>query len=338
MSIVDQRFMVESLGGLVLRPVLMLLDYRITSEFFVLPLLWPCWFAVGMLWLVRGVWQRVAPGLTLGPAWRGEQRMVIVYVLLACVLWAKLFGIYRYTAAMEPLLPLCMVLLLARAGCLTKLAPWLHRLLCVSIVCTLCGGAVNWGHTGWARQTYRADSPMVVQGDKPLVIVVGSGNSWVLPFLPPRASFTSVANASVFGQRFQAEVHRRAQVADHVYAVVGMSQNWRFDVVDKANGYLGTMGVLDADGGCQWLGHVIDKYKPHAGLARCEASSCAHRCLLTKLDADQTEVDRRDHAALDEAVAAVQPLGLRLDPARCQVESAYLGQKRYGFRLCEVGR
>jgi len=337
-SVVDTRFVAESLGGLILRPVLMLFNSSITSEYFVLPLLWPCWFAAGVVLLARLVQQGVGKASTAGTKWRRDQQLVVVFVLLAVVVWTKLFGIYRYTAAMEPLLPLCIVLLLARAGYLERVAPWVHRVLVLSMVCTLLGGAVNWGHTGWAAQTYKPGSPMVVEGAQPLVVMVGNGNSWVIPFLPAKASYTSLGGSFNFGRRYEAEVQRRAQVADHVYAVVGMSQNWRFDVVDKANALLGSLGALDADGTCQWLSDTVTRYKPHAGLARCEGASCVHRCQLSKLDADRVEVDRRDRASLDEATALLQRLGWQVDGDRCTIESAYLGLKRYPFRLCELAR
>jgi hypothetical protein len=336
-SLADKRFVAESLGGLILRPVLMLFNSGITSEFFVLPILWPIWFASGFLLLTRLMWRRVANGLTMGQSWRPEQQLVVVFVLLAVLFWAALFGIYRYTAAMEPLLPLCMVLLLSRAGCLTAtIGAWLNRILVLSMLCTLLGGAVNWGHTGWATQTYRAASPMSVRGDKPLVIVVGSGNSWLIPFLSPKASYTNVGGNFQFGQRFDAEVQRRALAADRVYALVGMSQNWRFDVVDKANEYLGVLGVLDRGRSCQWLSDAVQRTKPHAGFSRCEGPACEHRCHLTRLEADRAEVDRRDQASLGEAAVVLHPLGLHVNDARCTIEAAYLGQKRYPFRLCEL--
>jgi hypothetical protein len=206
------------------------------------------------------------------------------------------------------------------------------------MACTLLGGSVNWGHARWAEHTFRPASAMVVRGDKPLVAITGVGNSWLIPFLPAHASYVSVGSNFSFGRRYEAEVQRRARSADHVYAVVGMSNNWRFDVVDRANNVLARLGALDTETTCRWLGAFIARARPHAGFARCDGASCAHGCQLTKLDADRIEVDRRDRVALDLAKSALAPLGLNLDEGRCTVESAYIGQKGYRFRLCELER
>jgi hypothetical protein len=339
-ALVDKRFVPDNLGGLILRPLLMPLNYRITSEFFVLPLLWPCWFVGGVLFLAQPVMRRFRPVMPATPVvrWRAEQQLLVCFVLLAVVLWALLFGIYRYTAAMEPLLPLCTLLLLDKAGCLTRALPWLNRVLVISMVCTVAGGSVNWGHAAWAERSYRLDAGDVVEGAKPLVLLAGVGNSWLIPFLPERARFASVGSGFNFGRHYDAEVRKRAQESDRVYALVGMSQNWRFDVIDKSNQVLDTLRLRDSEQACAWLEDLIKRTKPHAGLARCEGAACAHRCQLTKLDSDRAEVQRRDNEALDGARAMMGTYGLAVDEARCVVAGAYLGQKRYPFRVCELRR
>jgi hypothetical protein len=337
-SVVDKRFVPESVPGFLLRPVLMLLKPSITSEFAVLPLLWPACYLVACGVGIRWCWDRWGRSRAdAGTAWRPEQRMVLVFVLMAAVLWAGLFGIYRYTAAIEPLLPLCMVLLLSRAAAGQGAERWLTRLLWVSMVTAVMGGSVNWGHTGWAGPGFRPDSPMRVEGQRPMVIMVGNGQSWLIPFLPERAHYTSLGGSLDFGQRFDAEVMRRAAESDRTYAVVGMSQNWRFDVVDKANDWLDTLGVLHHAGGCAALERLVIKTRPHAGFQRCGSAACQHRlCMLTKLDADRQEVKRRDDRDMAQATSVLSARGLILDEARCTTEGAFLGQKRYPFRLCEL--
>lgn len=331
-SIADKRFVPESVWGFVLRPVLMVLKPGITSEFFVLPLLWPIWYVA--LWVTGWRAWRQRASATL--PWRPEQALVLLFVVLAFALWVGLFGIYRYTAALEPLLPLCIVLLVDRVGLLDTWMPWLQRLFCLSMLCTVLGGSVNWGHAGWADQSYRPDSGMQVQGDRPLVMMIGNGVSWLIPMLPARASYTSVGGNFNFGLRYDAEVRRRAEQADAVYAVVGMSQNWRFDVVDKSNAVLAALGLRGSRRTCDWLSDVIHRTKPHAGWQRCESAACAHQCTLTRLDTDQQDVERKDQASLSEATSLLRGYGLALDQARCTVEGAYIGDKRYPFRLCAL--
>jgi len=230
-----------------------------------------------------------------------------------------------------------MVLLLSRAAAGQGAERWLTRLLWVSMVTAVMGGSVNWGHTGWAGPGFRPDSPMRVEGQRPMVIMVGNGQSWLIPFLPERAHYTSLGGSLDFGQRFDAEVMRRAAESDRTYAVVGMSQNWRFDVVDKANDWLDTLGVLHHAGGCAALERLVIKTRPHAGFQRCGSAACQHRlCMLTKLDADRQEVKRRDDRDMAQATSVLSARGLILDEARCTTEGAFLGQKRYPFRLCEL--
>lgn len=333
-SIVDKRFVPESVLGFVLRPVLMLLRPSVTSEFFVLPLLWPAWFGAGVWLLWRVLRQRV----TASTAWTPAQSLVLGFVLFASMLWAALFGIYRYTAAMEPLLPLCILLLAHRAGWLARGERWLKRFLALSMATALLGGAVNWGHTAWAEVTYRPASPMVVEGQRPLVIAVGNAQSWLIPFLPGHARYTSLGGSLDFGRPFDAAVQKRAVESDRIYAIVGMSQNWRFDVVDKANGALDALGLLNQAAACQGLELLLRRTRVHAGFSRCEGASCLRRCELTKLSTDQDEVDRRDARDFDQAKRVLGGLGLGLASERCTTEGAYIGQKRYPFRLCELAR
>lgn len=334
MSIMDQRFIPDNLGSLLLRPVLMLVEYRITSEFFVLPLLWPLWFMLGLLALWHLARERLGQ-TPMGKRWSVAQRFVLIFVLLGVVLWARLFGIYRYTAALEPLLPLCMSLVLWRIG-QSGWHPWVKRGLVLSMVCTVCGGAVNWGHTGWAERSFRSDGEVALAGSKPLLLVVGNGNSWIVPFMGTRATFASVGAYAHFGRGYDSEITRRARDADKVYALVGMSQNWRYDVVDKANEVLSSVGFLDDPHRCDWIAKLIARSKPHAGFMRCDGGACHQQCMLTKLPADQAEVERRDMESIRNAQAVLQPYGLAFSEAQCVVKGAFIGQKRYPFRLCEL--
>lgn len=338
-AVVDRRFIPESVGAYLLRPLLMPFKSEITSEFFVLPLLWPVWFGAGVLYLFKALKARWQSTVVSALIWSPAQQLVLCFVLLAVCFWEALFGIYRYAVALEPLLPLCVVLLLWRSGFVERFQPWLRRVFIASMVCTLLGGSVNWGHTGWAERSFRPASAMRVEGLRPFVLMVGTGNSWLIPFLNPQAHFASVGGSFHFGQRYDAEIVRRAQAADRVYAVVGMSQNWRFDVVDKVNDLLDSVGALHSQPVCNWLGRVIQRTRPHLGIERCEGAACSsQQCVLTKLPADQAEVDRRDRASLDGAMTLLRGYGLAVDASQCTVEGAYLGQKRYPFRLCELER
>ena len=339
-AVADRRFIPETLGGYLLRPMLMPFKYEITSEFFVLPLLWPMWFVAGLIYLaakVKAYWR--ADSAVHSLAWRPEQKLVLSFVLLAVVFWEALFGIYRYTAAMEPLLPLCVVLLIWRTGRIELCHPSLRRLFIASMACTLLGGSVNWGHTGWAERSFRPASAMRVEGANPFVLMVGNGNSWLIPLMNPQARYASVGSSFRFGQHYDAEIVRRAQAADRVYAVVGMSRNWRFDVVDKANDVLGGLGALNSQSACHWLGELIQRTRPHTGIERCVGGACAERqWVWTMLPADQMEFDRRDQASMDEAMQLLRGYSLAVNASRCTAEGAYLGQKRYPFRLCVLER
>lgn len=337
-SIVDQRFIPGSVGAFLLRPLLMPFKYEITSEFFVLPLLWPVWYLAGVFFLYRWGRERFGGEVATALSWRPEQRLVLNFVLIAVALWELLFGIYRYTAALEPLLPLCVVLLLWRSGSLLRWQVWLRRLFILSMAIAVLGGAVNWGHADWAARSFRPATSMQVDGSRPFVLVVGTGNSWILPFLRHDASFASVGGSFQFGKNFDAEIRRRARAADRVYALVGMSQNWRFDVVDKANAWLGALGVLRHPSTCDGLARLVQRTRPHAGFARCEQGAACeeHVCQLTKLQEDQAEVDRRDQASVNAATDLLKTYGLSVDSTRCSVEGAFLGRKRYPFRLCEL--
>lgn len=331
-AVVDRRFRPDGVLGFVLRPWTLVLRPSVASEFFVLPLLWPLWWLAGAAY----GWRRWVQRRPAALAFTAAQRLLLCYGLLATVAWLALFGIYRYTVPIEPLLPLSTALLLAAAGLLPRWQAGLRRYWLLAMAVTVLGGSVDWGHSGWADPAVRLEPVPALAGERPLVLVMGNGLSWVLPELPPRARHVGLATDFRFGGGYDAEVARRIGAADRHYALIGQARNWRFEVVERANAVTAALGLRRGDTGCRTLQRVIASTRPHAALQWCEGAACAARCSLQGLDADRRQVDERNQAATAAAAQELARFGLQLAAAPCVELQAGLGTLRQPLRWCAL--
>jgi len=356
-GVADRRFVADSLLALLLRPILMVLRPATSSEFTVLPLLWPLAWAVAWLavWRSRRMWwpphvRRCAPG---GPADAGAnvslsspQRLLLAYVLIAVLLWALVFGIYRYTVPIEPLLPMCMLLLLGGAsgpqGLGAWASRWLPRIWWSAMAVTVLGGSIDWGHSRWAPRSFQADTGFLLAGQRPVVLVLGQGSSWVLPFLPLRARHIGLGGNFEAGPAYPQQVRHMAAQADVVVALLETPRPWRAELVAHANSLLDGLGWRQHEATCGLMARVIAATRPHAGYRRLLPEGAATtvpsptRCELTVLPADSQAHFDKLATVMAEASRLLTAHGLQLQATACQSEAASVGRQQHLFALCLV--
>jgi hypothetical protein len=335
-SIGTTAFVPKNILSFVFRPVLMFSNPMVSSEVPGRPLLWPTCYLLAIGLALLFVFRRKQFFSPSGLNWEPPQRLVLWFVLVATLLWAKLFGVYRYTAAIEPLLPLCMVLLLSRWRTSARTVSSLNILLWLSIISTVLGAAPNWGHADWSKSSFRPGSPMNVEGNRPQVIVIGNTWSWLIPFLPKNGSYASLGTSFNYGRRFEEEVRQRTDKADRVYAVVGQTYNWRFDLIDKQNKTLKALGILDFDASCKALRWLIKAKKHQSDLEMCSSSDCTNRCQLIKPDSETLAVEKANQAEILHAHDVLKRIDLVFDTQACSLEEAYIGQGIHRFKLCAL--
>ena len=196
----DSGWLPQGLLEKLLWPFIFTLNPKRVFELPMRQLVWPVLYLLALALPLR----RVAP-----PA--GPLRGFLLFFALAYLVWLNLFGIYRYLVPLELLAPLA-VLLLARL-----LLPARRATALALGVVALCAAVVlpfhSWGHTGWHRQAFHAQAPLIPAPRESMVITVTGDPplGWLVPFFPPELAFVSLASGFPESEAYVARV--RAMMA-----------------------------------------------------------------------------------------------------------------------------
>jgi hypothetical protein len=185
---------------------------------------------LGLPLLLRYVWRRVfrkpgiaggwpAPATGVAPAAAsdssGGERFLLLFFLIAYVLWQWQFGIARYAATLEAVAPCVMVLLVRRLAC---------RRAVQRLLVALCGVAtvgfvrpLDQERITWAAKLIDVQAPRFEQPDRVLVVMAHNAPwSFVLPAFQPEIrvlGLVSNLTKPEDGTRFQSEM--REIIARH---------------------------------------------------------------------------------------------------------------------------
>ena len=180
------RGLVESLFW----PIVFTLDPPRVAARDVVQVLWPLVYAaivaLGVAYVLRR--SRNAPGLALTAA----ERFLVAFSVVSFVVWASIFGTYRYLAPLELLAPL-----LIWCGW-TRAIPggWGRRIAIASLVVASLVGAVGWrlsGHAGFADVPFRVETPRFAAPERASVVKLGREPvAWMVPWFPPEVAFVGL--------------------------------------------------------------------------------------------------------------------------------------------------
>jgi hypothetical protein len=190
----DPRFLADTWEKLLLSPLrasfypgaaaeVAYIEPRLTVVF-VLALLWPAFR------LANGLLMRPRQGASSLSQMPGAG-LVMIYGAAAWLIWAKLFGVYRYMVPLEMLLPLAVVLLLDRL----PLSPRSRGaaaagLLVFSLVLTR---PAQWERVPWADDYFGVNLPVLQDPDRTLVLMAGQdATAFIIPFFPPPVRFVRI--------------------------------------------------------------------------------------------------------------------------------------------------
>ena len=172
----DERFLPDNWVDWLFRPILLSLNPQLASEYPYRQYGWALLFITALIALCVWGYRRRAGAATNV---RRGCVMLGVFALVSWVLWLKLFGIYRYLVALELLVPLLMVLLLAylvgeRRGFIAGLI--IFGLLAIHNV----KKAPNWGHAAWTSPPLAVVKPADA-GEVGTVLLMGQPLAWLVP-------------------------------------------------------------------------------------------------------------------------------------------------------------
>ena len=137
-----------------------------------------------LLWLLARA-RSASAGRTAG--FGSQARLLLIFWLLAYVLWAYGMHYYRYAAPLELLAPV-VILVLVRA------TPWGRApLIAAFLLVALVGSRpVSWGRMAWSEDWFGVRLPALHGAAEALVVVAGERVAYVAPFFPEATRFVGL--------------------------------------------------------------------------------------------------------------------------------------------------
>lgn len=290
--------------------------------------IWALLYAAAAIALLRLVLRR-GP---VGPAFAQPMRSVVVFFVVAYLLWQVTFSIHRYLVALELLAPL----LLWYLG--SKVIPQRAAMLWNGLLVVMCAGYSllgwnTWGHEPWARHGVEVQSPQMPAPDDSVVLLVGDdAQAWRVPFMDPRARYVGVAN------NFPESSEYRRQVADMLlqrgqhFAMLsapGEKLEARFK---RMNDWAAQLGVSDQPG-CARLHWLATRVR---GLKSVVEESAHGQCRLQPRPGLATDLPVALEQDRQRAQVGLQPYGLAIAADSCVLLSSRIGQGSYPYQWCRV--
>jgi len=145
----------------------------------VLPVLYVLALLFVVLWIAQKMRHRTAPS-SLSP----RARFLMVFGLVAYLLWMKLFGIYRYLVPLELLAPLMIWILVERMAApvhAARIGGWL-----LAAITLAAFPFTSWGHAGWASPNISAQVPPLARPADTIVFTAHGDPpmGWLATFFP----------------------------------------------------------------------------------------------------------------------------------------------------------
>jgi len=323
-SIADTRYLPHGAVQHVLWPLIGLWSpAHIAGDGFA-KLLWPLWWLVLVWWLMR----RRAGAV---PA---EQRFVLWYVGIGFYVWASVFGIYRYLAQIELLLPAALYVLWLGVGANWR---WLRRVLVLSMLMVLLESLLQGGRADWSDRLFRI-SPDLVSVKQATVVLVGQPTAYLATQMATSNVYVlahpNFAVTGLYNQRVRAALVSRSRAV----AIIPAVHDWRADNVRKANHLLEKSGWLQQADHCRLLKGLLDGSRAHARFAWDTAAQQSCHLAETPDDALSVEKANNPQNLLPEAAWLRQNLGVVLMPGQCRLTVVYNGSREYDYQLCDLGK
>lgn len=301
------------------------------SEVALRQIVWPLLYLLGLAALLLAALRRpcrpAAASDVAAPAWRA----LLVFFVVAYLAWQSVFSIQRYLVVPELLAPLVLWVGLRRLlpGRIAAPAARWTLIACALVALAGCG---DWGHERWARTAFRVQAPALPQPARSLVLLVGDApQSWRIPFLPAQAAYASVASNFPESPAYAARVRAMLAERGQGYALLPATVDRNAERLLRLNALAARLG-LDRGPECRLMRRLARKP------VRAALAEHAGRCRWTMLPERAIDIAAGDRQALALADQQLARYGLMLQPGTCAVHDAWVGQARFPYQWCRVGR
>ncbi|RKP59040.1 hypothetical protein [Pararobbsia silviterrae] len=348
----DPTFIPHGFLRILFFPFIFTLRATIVAENPVHQLIWPIAYVLFWIWAARAIalkWSRRAHDAAQAQTrdsmrdpmrrpFDARAQFVLVYVALGYVLWLRGFGIYRYTVAIEALLPIAVFVLLNRLWpypVARRRAAWI---IGAAAILPLLVGVRSWGHEAWADPIYDADVPVIDQPERATVVIKmpAGAFAWLVPFFPEQVAFAQIESRQFpASPAFAARLHEMAVArGGDLYAVVDGVVAWRGPVVARMSATAERFGLTRSVLGCKAIRWYLSHYLIHAELE--PVSDGVHQCRIAAASDDALGHDAVDRALAEQAAVAFARNGFVLDVASCRPYRARIGTGRMEYQWCRL--
>ncbi|MYM41026.1 hypothetical protein [Duganella qianjiadongensis] len=339
LGVLDTEHLPHTLTEAVFWPFVFTRDIARIAEVPLRQFIWPLLMVLLVAYVARRLWCRYrAVTVTAAATVPAAAQVLLVFTLVAYLIWLKLFSIYRYLVPLELLAPLLVWLLchgLMTAGRAQRVAGWA---LTACVLYTL--PFVTWGHSGWTAQAFRAEAPQLAQPQASVVYMVRTPMAWLTRFFQPEVAFMAIGSgfpeSGAYLQRLRAQA--AARTGQH-YVMLPAAVNIRQSGAERKLALARALGLTASAADCTrlagWLGKVRFQVEVQA-LEAATAAASGQACTLVLQPQYRADLVAEDAALQAEVQGHLAHYGLMLQPAGCRTYPAYVGTEAHPYRLCPV--
>jgi hypothetical protein len=190
----DMRFIPRSLAMWLLFPFWFNVEPTQVGEVGFRDLRFPVLYLLLLTWLVCAVWRRLKRprAAEIRDSASGEMTpFFVIFMVVAFVLWMKMFAVYRYAVVCEFLVPLTLFLVLGSIFRNPRRQLRVALVCLVFLVVTLDPG--HWGRRAWTSDYFDVHLPEIAEPHNTIVLVTGHDPvAYMIPFFPPQVRFLRI--------------------------------------------------------------------------------------------------------------------------------------------------
>lgn len=334
LGVIDNYHMPHGVLEALFWPLVFMVQTSRVSEIPLKMVIVPVLYVLAVLWLLRWLVARIKRQNAMAPL-TGQQRALLVFGLVAYLVWAKLFGIYRYLIPLELLAPIMAWLLVQQLMPAThgpRVAGWLVALCCLAVF-----PFVSWGHAGWATQAFRVTVPELAQPDNTIVFTAHGDPpmGWMAPAFPSQVRVIALAGGFPESPAWRARI--AAAVSERPgphYVMLAAARSDKENTLERKRALVGMLGLTASEQDCarltRWLARTRQKVEVVASDAPGQA------CTLSVPQHLMAELPQRDQQIMATAQQGLAGYGLRIDEGSCKTYAAAVGTSPYPYRWCRV--
>lgn len=336
--VADMRWLPQGLAEYLLWPFIFSMDSHRVGELTITQIIWPIAYVLFIAYILRWCWLKLTRRPVLYPDSRAT--FLLAFVAVGYLLWMPLFSIFRYTVAIEVLLPLAIFILLRSLTDTTravKLSVWI---LPLSTALMLIAGLPNWGHEPWAEPLYRVEQPVLEEPDRTTVLIAYVRKKRPLPWMvsqfSPKISFIGIENSFPGTEKYLEKARSMVRSrGGQVYVMASAETNKRARRMQRFADAVDWLGLTASANGCGLLKSTVKKLDLRATV-RDEAGGNGTLCRLGLSPRDEVDVGAANREYVELARQMVGRAGFTLDTQSCATYAASIGGSGESYQFCKA--